>query len=80
MNHFISARKNILYSKVDGEYKKFHEIILLMQDNSYDINNGGQITKTKVINECRFMLSDNLREDFFELLENLFDADEDELE
>lgn len=59
MNHLLSVRSNILYSKdKKGEYEKFHELIFLVDKPSYSSTNEGQIIRQRGVEEMRFMVSE----------------------
>jgi hypothetical protein len=83
MNHLISARTNIMYSKTKEEgkeeYKRFQEVILLVDTPSYKYSNEGEIIRERGINELRFTVSEKGFGDFIDLLTKLKDIQESEL-
>ena len=86
MNHLISIRTNILYAKEDkknetddDKYKKFHELIFLVDQPTYRRTNDGEIVRERGVDEVRFIVSDKAFENMLELLTKLKDVDESEL-
>ena len=84
MNNLLSIRTNIYYSKEkskEGEetYKRFHELVFLIDKPQYISTNEGDIVRQRIIDELRFSISD----DDFDLMINhilkLKDIDESEL-
>jgi len=73
MNHLLSIRTNILYSKSknkDGEetYNRFQELIFLVDKPQYLSTNEGDIVRQRTIEELRFTVSD---EAFDEMIRHL---------
>lgn len=68
MNHLLSIRSNTLFSKEKEEYKKFHELILLVDKPNYISTNEGQIIRQRAIEEMRFIVSDKALEDLINSL------------
>jgi hypothetical protein len=84
MNHLISVRTNILYSKIkeegkEEEYKRFQELIFLVDTPTYRYSNEGEIIRERGLNEVRFTVSDNAFEQLITMLGKLKEVDESEL-
>lgn len=77
MNHLLSVRANILYSKdKEGAYNKFHELIFLVDKPSYTSTNEGQIIRQRGVEEMRFLVSDEAFDAMIKSLLVLKDIDE----
>lgn len=84
MNQLLSIRTNILYSKEkskDGKetYKKFHELIFLVDKPQYLSTNEDVIVRQRTIEELRFNVSDDAFDLMIKHLLKLKDIDELEL-
>jgi len=76
MNHLISVRSNVLYAKVEGEFKMSHELIFLLDKPTYRRTNDGEIVRERGIEEARFIVNENGLEALIEVLKGLKDAGE----
>lgn len=84
MNHLVSVRTNILYSKSksekkEEEYKQFHELIFLVDKPAYSMTNDGQIVRQRLIEEQRFFVSDEAFDEMMKILSGIRNADPSEL-
>ena len=84
MNHLLSIKTNIFYSKEknkNGEetYKRFHELIFLVDKPQYLLTNEGAIVRQRTIEELRFNVSDDAFDLMIKHLLKLKDIDESEL-
>lgn len=82
MNHLISIRTNIMYSKDSktGEYHKFHELIFLVDKPTYKLTNGREVVRERSVEEQRFMVSEEAFSAMMELLSDIKKASEKDLE
>ena len=84
MNHLLSIRTNILYSKTknkDGEetYNRFKELIFLVEKPQYLSTNEGDIVRQRTIEELRFTVSDDAFDIMIKHLLKIQNSTEDEL-
>ncbi len=86
MNHLISIRTNIIYAKKKkenetdaDEYKKFHELIFLVDKPTYRRTNDSDIVREREVEELRFNVSDKAFDEMIKLLVKLKDIKEEEL-
>lgn len=84
MNHLLSIRTNILYSKTknkDGEetYNRFKELIFLVEKPQYLSTNEGDIVRQRTIEELRFTVSDDAFDVMIKHLLKIQNSTEDEL-
>lgn len=79
MNHLLSIRTNIMYSKEKEKYNRFQEIILLVDKPLYRYSTEGEIVMERGIEELRFVVSVIAFEDLINVLSKLKEADESEL-
>lgn len=79
MNHLISIRTNILYSKIKDGYRKYQEIIFLIDKPIYRLTNDKDIIREREIEELRFTVSEGAFDEMIKSLVQLKDIKEDEL-
>ena len=86
MNHLISVRTNIIYSKKKkqdekepDEYKRFQELIFLVDKPNYRYSTEGEIVRERGVDEVRFTVSDRAFDELVKLLVKLKDVDESDL-
>ena len=86
MNHLISVRTNIIYSKKKkqdekepDEYKRFQELIFLVDKPNYRYSTEGEIVRERGVDEVRFTVSDRAFDELSKLLVKLKDVDESDL-
>lgn len=86
MNHLISVRTNIIYAKKKkrdeeepDEYKRFQELIFLVDKPNYRYSTEGEIVRERGIEEVRFTVSESAYDELVKLLVKLQDIDESEL-
>ncbi len=86
MNSLISIRTNIIYEKVnkendlhEDEYKRFNELIFLVDKPVYKFSNEGEIIRERVIEEFRFIVYEKNFDTLIKMLTNLKDATEKDL-
>lgn len=86
MNHLVSIRTNILYAKKakkeeaePDEYKRFQELIFLVDKPTYKRTNDDEIIRERGIEELRFTVSDKVFDELIKLLLKLKDVEESEL-
>lgn len=58
MNHLISIRSNTLYAKEKEGYKRFTELVFLVDKPIYKTTNEGEIIRERGVEEQRFIVSD----------------------
>jgi hypothetical protein len=87
MNHLISIRTNIIYAKKKkenetdkDEYKKFHELIFLVDKPTYRRTNSGDIIREREVEEFRFNISNKGFDEMIKILMKLKDIKEEELD
>ncbi len=85
MNHLISVRTNIIYSKsIDDEgketYHKFNELIFLTDKPNYRYTNEGTVVRERIVEEFRFTVSEKGFDSLIDILKELRNADETEIE
>ncbi len=73
MNTLVSVRTNIIYSKVEEkdkpiEYKKYSEIIFLVDKPKYTYSNEGEVVREPGLEELRFTVSEKAYEKLISLL------------
>jgi hypothetical protein len=71
MNHLLSVRSNELFSKDGDTYKRFLEIIFLVDQPGYRSTNEGVIIRERLIKELRFTISDKNLDDLINLLTSM---------
>jgi hypothetical protein len=49
MNHLISINTNIVYSKEEENYKKFFELVFLIDQPKYIRSNAGELVRERVV-------------------------------
>ena len=77
MNELIGLRKNIYYTKnADGEMVKHHELIFIVREPSYTLNNEHEISRQSIVKDLRFSISDNKAPNFLEHLQQIIEAQE----
>ncbi len=79
MNHLISIRSNFLYSKSkkesgEDEYKKYYELIFLVDKPSYLMTNEREPVRQRGIEELRFTVSEDAFKQMIEILTGIKDA------
>jgi hypothetical protein len=86
MNHLISLRTNILYAKKakkektePDEFKRYQELIFLVDKPNYRYSTEGEIVRERGIEEVRFTVSEKAFDELIKLLVKLKDTDESEL-
>jgi len=79
MNHLISVRTNILYSKDKEEYKRWQELIFLVDKPQYRYSTEGEIIRERSVEEVRFTVSDTAFEELLQILSKLKTAEESDL-
>ncbi len=86
MNTLISIRTNIIYEKLEkendlheDEYKRFNELIFLVDKPVYKFSNEGEIIRERVIEELRFVVSEKNFDTLIKMLTTLKDAKENDL-
>jgi hypothetical protein len=80
MNHLISIRTNVMYAKDGDDYKRYQELIFLVDKPQYRQTNGGEIVRERAIDELRFTVSDIAFDELINLLQKIREADEKDLE
>lgn len=87
MNQLLSIRTNIVYARkkkqdenAADEYKKFHELIFLVDKPGYKRTNEGEIIRERSIEEVRFTVSNEAFGTMIRLLTELKDVKEEELD
>jgi hypothetical protein len=80
MNHLVSVRTNIMYKKVKEEYKKYFELILLVDKPSYKKTNDGEAIRERGIDEQRFIVSEEAYDKLIEMLKEIRIAKDDDLQ
>lgn len=80
MNHLLSLRSNIIYSKSkEGEYKRFQELIFLVDKPEYRKSTDGEIVRERGILEMRFTVSELGFEELMNILTALKNAENSDL-
>lgn len=79
MNHLLSIRTNIMYAKNGDDYKRYQELIFLVDKPTYRQTNGGEIVRERSVDEFRFTVSEKAFDELVNVLQKLKDADESEL-
>lgn len=86
MNHLVSIRTNILYAKKakkeesePDEYKRYQELIFLVDKPTYRRTNDDEIVRERGIEELRFTVSDKAFDELIKLLLKLKNVEESEL-
>lgn len=86
MNHLISVRTNIIYAKKKkqdekepDEYKRFQELIFLVDKPNYRYSTEGEIVRERGVEEVRFMVSERAYDELIKLLVKLQSIDESDL-
>lgn len=79
MNHLISVRTNIIYSKTIEEFKRFQELIFLVDQPTYRFSTEGEIIRERQVAELRFTVSDKTFDELIKILLKLKDAEESDL-
>ena len=84
MNHLLQLRTNIMYSKVKNkegidEYKRYNELIFLVDKPTYTATNEGDIIRQRTVDELRFVVSDEAFELMMEQLKRYQKINESEL-
>ena len=86
MNHLIAIRANIIYSKEEKEnpsdedqYKKFTELIFLMDKPTYRRTNDGEVIRERGVEECRFIVGDPAFDNLIKTLTKLKEANPEDL-
>lgn len=81
MKHLISIRTNIMYSKdKEEEYKKFFELIFLVDVPQYRISTEGGIVRERGVEEQRFIVSESAYDSMMDLLETYRNAEPKDLQ
>lgn len=80
----MSVRTNIMYSKIkekdkEDVYKRYQELIFLVDKPAYTKTNDGQIVRERHIEEQRFFVSDEAFEELLKILTSLKDVEPEEL-
>jgi len=79
MNDLISVRTNILYSKEGDEYKRWQELIFLVDKPQYRYSTEGKIIQERSVEEVRFTVSHMAFEELIQILTKLKNAKESDL-
>lgn len=86
MNHLMSIRTNIIYSKnkkgninEPDNFVKFQELIFLINKPSYRVSNESEIIRERNIEELRFVVSEKNFDTMMDLLNKLKIAEESDL-
>ena len=86
MNHLISVRTNIIYAKKkkkdeneQDEYKRFQELIFLVDKPNYRYSNEGEIVRERGVEEVRFTVSERAYDELIKLLVKKQSIDESDL-
>lgn len=79
MNQLVQTRENILYKKVGEEYKKIHELIFLVDDVKYSVNNESIIVRERGVKELRMVLLTEQLDELIEQLKTYRDIKEEDL-
>jgi len=79
MNQLLQTRENLLYKKVGEEFKKVHEIIFLVDDVKYTVNNESVIVRERGIKELRMVMLTEQLDELIEQLKSYRDIKEEDL-
>lgn len=89
MNHLISVRTNIMYAKVqkeegaehfqEEEYKRFQELIFLVDKPEYRRSTEGEIIRERGVDEVRFVVSDKVFDELLKILAKLKNSTDSDL-
>lgn len=79
MNQLLQTRENILYKKVGEEFKKAHEIIFLVDDVKYSVNDESVIVRERGIKELRMVMLTEQLDELIEQLKSYRDIKEEDL-
>lgn len=79
MNQLLQTRENLLYKKVGEEFKKVHEIIFLVDDVKYTVNNESVIVRERGIKELRMVMFTEQLDELIEQLKSYRDIKEEDL-
>jgi hypothetical protein len=79
MNHLISVNTNILYKKEEENYKKYFELVFLVDQPKYIRSNAGEIVRERGIEELRFIVAEDSFDAMIGILTKLRNAKEEEL-
>jgi hypothetical protein len=79
MNHLISINTNILYTKNKEEFKKYYELIFLIDQPSYKRSNEGEVIRERGVQDQRFVISEEAFDHFIDYLKTIREANEEEL-
>lgn len=80
MNNLINVRTNIIYLKVDGEFKKYNELVFLVDSPKYKYLSGSNdITRENEVKEFRFCVGEKSLDSLIEALKLIKDAKEEDL-
>jgi hypothetical protein len=79
MNQLLQTRENLLYKKVGEEFKKVHEIIFLVDDVKYSVNNESVIVRERGIKELRMVMLTEQLDELIEQLKSYRDIKEEDL-
>lgn len=86
MNHLISVRTNIIYAKKkkkdeneQDEYKRFQELIFLVDKPNYRYSTEGEIVRERGVEEVRFTVSERAYDELIKLLVKKQSIDESDL-
>jgi len=85
MKHLLSIRTNILYSKIKDEkekeiFKRYQELIFLVDKPEYLRTNEGEIIRARGVEEMRFIVSDEALQGMIDLLKRIQESEPGDLE
>ncbi len=83
MKAMLQVRQNIFYTKEKSdsvEYKKVHEIVLLLDSPCYEKTNEGNVIRKRGVEEVRFACSTKGLETLIEILNKYKGVNEEDLE
>jgi hypothetical protein len=83
MNQLLEIRQNIYYKKEkvedEYEYKKIHEIVLVLDEPKYTRTNEGNVVRERGCKEVRFAVTADMFENVVEVFTKYKDLKEEDL-
>lgn len=84
MKHLLSIRTNIFYNKNkkesgEEEYKKYHELIFLLDNPVYKKTNTDEIIRERGIEEVRFVVSEHAFDQMLLMLTEIKKVEQEDL-
>ena len=79
MNQLQQTRQNIFYKKIEGKFIKILELVFLVDEVKYSVNNESTIVRERGVKELRMAMTTEQLDDLIEQLKVYRDIKEEDL-